>query len=102
MNQFSCFQPSLLNCMGCVVTCVTWVRGLPGSIFYVGCVGYVGPDIFYVGQNFRWAIIFTWFPWVKYIFAWVRNFLRKSLRGSEIFAWVNFYLFDEIILLYYN
>ena len=30
---------SLLNCVGCVVT---WVGGLRGSIFYVGCVDYVG------------------------------------------------------------
>ena len=55
---------SLLNCVGCVVT---WVRGLRGSIFYVGCVGYVGQDIFYVGQYF------TWVAWVKYIFAWVEK-----------------------------
>ena len=46
------FSPSLLNCVGCVVTWVTWVGGLRGSIFYVGCVGYVGQDIFYVGHNF--------------------------------------------------
>ena len=31
---------------------VAWVRGLCGSIFYVGCVGYVGQDVFYVGHNF--------------------------------------------------
>ena len=35
--------------MGCVGP---WVRGLRGSIFYVGCVGYVGQDIFYMGHNF--------------------------------------------------
>ena len=40
---------SLLNCVSCVIM---WVRGLRGSIFYVGCVGYVGQDIFYVGHKF--------------------------------------------------
>ena len=68
---------SLLNCVGCVVRWVTWVRGLRGSIFYVGCVGYVGQDIFYMGQYFTWVIIFMWVAWVRKFFAWV-------------FAWVNF------------
>ena len=35
--------------MGCVGP---WVRGLRGSDFYVGCVGDVGLNIFYVGHNF--------------------------------------------------
>ena len=34
----------------------------------------------------------SWVTWVKYILMWV-NFC---------FAWDNFYLLDEIILLYYN
>ena len=38
--------------MGCVVTWATWVRGLRGPNFYVGCVVYVGQNIFYVGHNF--------------------------------------------------
>ena len=29
-----------------------WVRGLRGSNFYAGCVGYAGQKIFYVGHNF--------------------------------------------------
>ena len=29
-----------------------WVRGLRGSKFYVGSVGYVRQNIFYVGQHF--------------------------------------------------
>ena len=28
---------------------LTWIRGLRGSNFDVGCVGYGGPNIFYVG-----------------------------------------------------
>ena len=68
--------------VGYVGLWVAWVRGLRGSIFYVGCVGYVG-------KYFTCVIIFTWVAWAKYIFAWV-------------FAWVNFYLLDEIILLCYN
>ena len=51
-----------------------WVAWLRGSNFYVGCVGYVGQNIFYVGQHFTWVIIFTWVAWVKYIFAWVNFF----------------------------
>ena len=48
------------------------MRGSHGSSFYVGCVGYVGQNIFYVGQHFTWVIIFTWATWVKYVFAWVK------------------------------
>ena len=59
-----------------------WVRGLRGSKFYVGSVGYMRQNIFYVGQHFTWVIIFTWVAWVKYIFAWVQKFLRGSLCGS--------------------
>ena len=29
-----------------------WLRGLRGSNFYAGCVGYAGQNIFYVGHNF--------------------------------------------------
>ena len=35
--------------MGCVTA---WLRGLRGSNYYVGCAGYVGQNIFYVGHNF--------------------------------------------------
>ena len=53
--------------MGCVVTWVTWyvgfmgpwVRGLRESKFYVGCVGYVGQNIFFVSQHFTWVMIFA-------------------------------------------
>ena len=42
------------------------VCGLNESNFYVGCVGYVGQNIFFMGQHFMWAIIFTWVAWVKF------------------------------------
>ena len=58
--------------MGYVGASFVWVRGLRGSNYYVGCLGYVGQNIFYVGHNF----------YVE---------LRGSLRGSKIFAWVNFW-----------
>ena len=63
---------------------VTWVHGLRGSNFYVGCVGYVGLNIFYVGQHFTRAIIFTWVAWVK-IFYLGQSFLLETifLRGSK-------------------
>ena len=53
---------------------VTWVCGLRWSKFCVGYLGYVGLNIFYVGQHFTWVIIFMWVEWVKYIFAWVKFF----------------------------
>ena len=43
------------------------MRGLRGSNFYVLCVGYVGQNVFYVGQHVTWAIIL------------------RGLRGSNIF-----------------
>ena len=98
-----------------MVTWFTWVRGLSGlrgSNFYVGCVGYMGQNSFYVGQHFTLVIIFTWVAWVKYIFVWVICFCvglcvglcmgQNFLRGSIFFVLVNFYLLDDIILLYCN
>ena len=78
------FKKTLLNRVGCVVMWVTWVRGLCGSSFYVGCLGYVDQNIFYVGQHFTWVIIFTWVTWVKYTFVWVKIFYvgPKFLRWS--------------------
>ena len=40
-----------------MVTWVTWVHGsvgawVSGSNFYVGCMGYIGQNMFYVGPNF--------------------------------------------------
>ena len=66
-----------------------WVRGLRGSIFYVGCVGYVGQNIFYVGHNFYVGCM-------GQICFCVSQFF---LRDSKFFACVNFYLLDEIMLL---
>ena len=45
-------EMSLLNRVGYMVTWVTWVRGLHGSNFYMGWVGYVGQKMFYLGHNF--------------------------------------------------
>ena len=69
-----------------------------------------------VSQIFTWVnIFFTWDAWVKYNFAWVKFFcvglnffcvglcvVQIYLRGSKTFALLNFYLVDEIILLYCN
>ena len=43
---------SRLNRVGCMVTWVTWVRGLHGANFYMGSVGYVGQKMFYLDHNF--------------------------------------------------
>ena len=80
--------------MSCVVT---WIRGLRVSNFYMGCVGYVGQNIFYVGQHFTWV---AWVAWANYIFAWVFAWVQSFYVGEFFFAWVNFYLLDEIVLLY--
>ena len=98
--------------MGCLVTWVTWVRGLRGlrgSDFYLGCLGYVSQNIFYVGHNFYVGCV------GQIYFSMGQTFLSGSnlfcvglcvgqnfLRGPKIFALINFYLLDEIILLYYN
>ena len=59
--------------MGCVTTWVTMhgLHGLHGSNFYVG---YVGQNIFYVGQHFMRVIFLC------------------GLRGSKFFVWVKFYV----------
>ena len=73
--------------MGCVGLLV---RGLRGSNFYVGCVGYVGQNIFlhvlafYVGNNF-------------YVGCVGQNFLLGSLRGSKVFAWVQNFLVGQVL-----
>ena len=68
INNFS----SLLNRVGCMVTWVTWVRGLRGSNFYVGCVGHIGQNIFYVGRNFYMGCV------GQLYFCVGQNFLRGS------------------------
>ena len=64
-TEIKTFLLSLLNRVGCVGAWVLRVRGLRGSNFYLGCVDYVGQNIFYMGQHFTWVIIFTWVAWVK-------------------------------------
>ena len=87
MVHFSTEHPvkeSLLNHVGAWFAWVAWVKFLPGLR----------------GSNiFGWVKFF--FAWV---FAWVKTFYvgPKILRGSIFFTLVNFYLLDEIILLYYN
>ena len=88
--QQSISKRSLLNYVGCVVTWVTWVRGLRGCVgcvgpcvrrlrgssFYVGCVGDVGLNIFYVGHHFYVGCV------DQIHFCVGQNFLRGS-----IFLW---------------
>ena len=62
-----------------MVTWVTWVHGsvgawVSGSNFYVGCMVYMGQNMFSVGQHVTWVLIFKWVAWVTYIFAWVNFF----------------------------
>ena len=79
-----------------MVTWFTWVRGLSGlrgSNFYVGCVGYMGQNSFYVGQHFTWVIIFTWVGWVKYIFVRVIFF-------AWVFVWVKIFYVGQFFLLW--
>ena len=75
--------------MGCVVKWVTWVRGLRGSNYYVGCVGYEGQNIFYVSHNFYVGCM------GQIYFCVGQNFLRGPLRESKIFAWVNFFRLSQ-------
>ena len=49
------------------------MRGLRELNFYVGCVGYIGQNIFYAGHNFNLGCM-------------GQNFLREL----NFFAWVNF------------
>ena len=53
-------KSSLLNSVGCVVTWVTWVRLLRGSVGV-----WVALDNFYVGYVGQ---IYLFFTWVKYTF----------------------------------
>ena len=91
------FIGKLLNRVGCMVVWVTRVCGCmgpwaAGSNFYVDCIGYVGQNSFRMGQP------------TFYVGQFLRTnmFLHrlKFLRGSNLFMWVNFYLLEEIILLW--
>ena len=53
-----------------------WVCGLHGSNFYVGCVGYAGQNVFYVGLNLL----------PDSIFLRGSKFLRGSFLGG---GWVS-------------
>ena len=60
------------------------MHGLRGSNFYVGCAGYVGQNIFYVGYNFyvglRGSNILL--RGLNF-FAYVQQFLLGSIFGGE-------------------
>ena len=89
-----------------MVTWITWKRGLCGSVgawvawvkFLSRSCGLRGSNYFlrgltfYVGHNFYVGC-------VGQIYFCVGQFF---LRVSKIFALSNFYLLDEITLLYYN
>ena len=72
---------------------VTRLRVLRGSSFYASCVGYVGQNICYLGQNFTCVAIFTWVVWVKYIFVWISISCvgQFFLRGSRFSPWVKIF-----------
>ena len=70
--------------MGCVVTWVTWVRGLGESVgawvawvkFLRGLRELHGSKYFLRGYHFTWVIIFTWV-------AWVQQFMLGSIFENE-------------------
>ena len=80
---------SLLNRVGYVGPLVR------GSNLYVGCVGYVGQNIFYVGHNFYVGCVGQFF--FAWIFVSVKNFYVGLCLLSKIF-----YLLDKIILINCN
>ena len=67
-----------------------WVRGLRGSNIYMGCVGYVGQNIFYVGHNFYVGCV------GQIHFCVGQTFLRGYFRGLKFFAWVQQFLLGLI------
>ena len=64
--------------MGYMGACIVWVHGFCGSNYYMGCVGYMGQNIFLHGSTF-------------YVGCVGQKFLRGSLCGSKFFACVNFW-----------
>ena len=89
--------------MGAWVAWVKSLRGLRGSIFYVGhnfyvdCVGCVGQKYFCVGL-FMGQIYFSMGLCVVRIFC----VGPKFVRGLIFFAFDSFCLLDDIILLHCN
>ena len=96
---------------------VTWVASVRGSVgpwvawvkFLRGLHGLRGSKYFYVGHNFYVGCVGQIYFCVDQIFFHGSKFFcvdlcmgQNFLRGSKIFVLVNFYLLDEIILLYYN
>ena len=75
---------------------------LCGSNFYLGCLGCVDQSIFYVGHDVYVGCVGPNFLCGSNFFCVDLCVGQNFLRGSKIFSLVNFYLLDEIILLYYN
>ena len=93
------FLVRLLNHVGCVVTFATWIGGLRGYVsrwiawvcgsnFYIGCLGYVDQNIFYVGHSFYVDCVGQIFFACVNFFAWVKLFCRSIFFVS----FQNFYL----------
>ena len=95
--------------VGAWVAWVTWVKFLPGLLGLRESKYFLRGSTFYVGHNFYVGCV------GQIYFSMGQTFLSGSnlccvglcvgqnfLRGPKIFALINFYLLDEIILLYYN
>ena len=89
----------LLNCVGCVVTWVTCVRGLPGSVsewvvwvkFLRGLPRLRGSKYLLRGS---WCL--RGLRGSKF-FVWIQIFLRGSLRGSKFFTWVQNFFVGQLL-----
>lgn len=79
---------SLLNCVGYVVTWVTWVRVLCVSNFHVGLVGYVYQNVLYVSRHFYMSSVDR-----KYFEGHYFSLNRNFLGWVNFFAWINFSVF---------
>ena len=95
-------ERSLLNRVGCVVAWVTWVRGLRGSNFQMGWVGYAGQNIFYLGHNFCVGqMYFCVGLWVGPKF--LRRFFFFFLRGSAFCTrWDYFSILQLIVWAFFS
>ena len=106
--------------VGAWVVSVRCVRGFHESNFYVGCLGYVGLNIFYVVHNFYVGCVGQIYFCLGQIFlcgsiflrestffAWVIIFLRgsKFLRGSIFFVVrlkkINWRFRDNTLVVYF-
>ena len=86
--------------MGAWVAWVKSLRGLRGSIFYVGHNFYVGC----VGQKYFCVSLFVGQIYFSMGLCMVKIFCvgPRFVRGLIFFAFDSFYLLDDIILLHCN